>query len=125
MKQIIDRKRYDTDKSEGISSNDPARSIFALRGEEFGIADYGVPSDATLVIDPGQEITTGDFAAVVVGGEVKIRQIALLGGEGVQLISKGGRTDFSGEDIGAGRLRLLGKLVSSYQLFDVEDVRID
>ncbi|MGI6784154.1 MAG: hypothetical protein ACOX5A_07980 [Aminivibrio sp.] len=112
-------------KREGISSIDPGRPVFALQGEEFGATDYDVPPDATLVIDPAQLMVTGDFAAVEVRGEVKIRQIALLGGGGVRLISRGGRTDFSGEDIGAGRLRLLGKLIASYQVFDVEDVRVD
>ena len=113
-------------KSEGIFSNDPGRPVFALQGEEFGIEDYGVPSDATLVIDPGQAITTGNFAAVEVRGEITIKQIALLGDGGVQLVcGDGSRVDFSGEDIEAGRLRILGKLISSYQAFDVEGVRVD
>lgn len=107
-----------------LTSADPSRQLFALQGEEFGATDYDVPPDATLVIDPGQGITTGDFAAVEVRGEVKIRQIALLAGGGVQLVTRDGRVDFTREDIRAGRLRLLGKLISSYLVFDVEGAEV-
>lgn len=90
---------------------DDLRPPYAERTDGSSMTSYGIPSESIVVINPGEEVLSGDVALVCLGGRETIKAV-IFKPEGIELHSDKQPLTVTKEDLETGWFQILGKIAA-------------
>lgn len=88
---------------------DDLRPPYAERTDGSSMTSYGIPSESIVVINPGEEVRSGDVALVCLGGREAIKAV-IFKPEEIELHSDKKTLTVTKDDFDSGWFQILGKI---------------
>jgi len=92
-----------------LGSIDDLRPPYAERTDGSSMTSYGIPSESIVVINPGEEVRSGDVALVCLGGREAIKAV-IFKPEEIELHSDKKTLTVTKDDFDSGWFQILGKI---------------